>query len=100
MVVVVGHPARAPVPAPSSLGVVLSMGFPGGSGGKEFDCNAGDLGLIPGLGRSPPVLFPRESHGERSLAGYSPSGGKELDVTEQHSTCAQHGCFSRPQHDS
>ena len=25
------------------------MGFPGGSDGKEFACNAGDLGLIPGL---------------------------------------------------
>ena len=29
------------------------MGFPGGSDGKESTCNAGDLGLIPGLGRSP-----------------------------------------------
>ena len=29
------------------------MGFPGGSYGKEFVCNAGDLGLIPELGRSP-----------------------------------------------
>ena len=29
------------------------MGFPGGSDDKEFACNAGDLGLIPGLGRSP-----------------------------------------------
>ena len=28
------------------------MGFPVGSDGKEFTCNAGDLGLIPGLGRS------------------------------------------------
>ena len=28
-------------------------GFPGGSAGKECTCNAGDLGLIPGLGRSP-----------------------------------------------
>ena len=27
--------------------------FPGGSDGKEFACSAGDLGLIPGLGRSP-----------------------------------------------
>ena len=27
--------------------------FPGGSGGKESTCNAGDLGSIPGLGRSP-----------------------------------------------
>ena len=28
------------------------MGFPGGSYGKESACNAGDLRLIPGLGRS------------------------------------------------
>ena len=27
-------------------------GFPGGSDGKKFACNAGDTGLIPGLGRS------------------------------------------------
>ena len=27
--------------------------FPGGSDGKESACNAGDLGLIPGSGRSP-----------------------------------------------
>ena len=31
----------------------LSSGFPGGSDGKESTCNAGDPGLIPGLGRSP-----------------------------------------------
>ena len=29
------------------------MGFPGGSESKESACNAGDLGLISGLGRSP-----------------------------------------------
>ena len=29
------------------------MGVPGGSAGKESTCNAGNLGLIPGLGRSP-----------------------------------------------
>ena len=29
------------------------MGFPGGSAGKEFAHNAGDLGWIPRLGRSP-----------------------------------------------
>ena len=29
------------------------MGFPGSSAGKEPTCNAGDLGLIPGSGRSP-----------------------------------------------
>ena len=29
------------------------LGFPFGSAGKESACNAGDLGLFPGLGRSP-----------------------------------------------
>ena len=29
------------------------LGFPGGSAGQESTCNAGDLGLIPGLGGSP-----------------------------------------------
>ena len=32
---------------------VPSRGFPSGSEGKEFSCNAGDMGLIPGSGRSP-----------------------------------------------
>ena len=31
----------------------LLTGFPGGSDGKASACNAGDLSLIPGLGRSP-----------------------------------------------
>ena len=31
----------------------MKVGFPGGSGGKESTCMAGDLGSIPGLGRSP-----------------------------------------------
>ena len=33
--------------------VYVMKGFPGGSDGKESACNAGDLGLITGLGRSP-----------------------------------------------
>ena len=33
--------------------LVKAMGFPVGSDGKESACNAGDLGSIPGLGRSP-----------------------------------------------
>ena len=48
---------------------------------KESACNAGDLGLIPRLGRSlgwrrewlpTPVFLPGEAHGLRSLVGYSP----------------------------
>ena len=40
---------------PNSVKDALSLGwgFPGDSDGKESACNAGDLGLIPGLGRSP-----------------------------------------------
>ena len=50
-------------------------GFPGASDGKESVCNAGDLSLIPGSGRSPgegnatPVFLPGEFYGQRSLAG-------------------------------
>ena len=29
------------------------LAFPGGSDGKEYACNAGDPGLIPGSGKSP-----------------------------------------------
>ena len=32
---------------------LASIDFPGGSAGKEFSCHVGDLGSIPGLGRSP-----------------------------------------------
>ena len=63
-------------------------GFPGGSDCKASGCNA-DLGSIPGLGRPrrrtrqpTPVFLPRESHGWKSLVGYSPWGHKELDMTE------------------
>ena len=33
-----------------------------------------------------PALLPGESHGQRSLAGYSPQGHKESDTTEQLNT--------------
>ena len=36
-----------------SLVIFPTFGFSGGSDGKESACNAGDLGLIPGLGISP-----------------------------------------------
>ena len=49
-----------------------------------------DMGLISVSGRFPwrrawqptPVFLPGESHGPRSLAGYSPQGRKESDMTE------------------
>ena len=67
--------------------------------GKESACNAGELGLIPGLGRSPrgghgnPLQYssPDNPHGQRILAGYSPWGRKESDTTEWLST--QHIAF-------
>ena len=31
----------------------LMLGFPGGSDGKDSACSVGDLGSVPGLGRSP-----------------------------------------------
>ena len=37
----------------SPLGLLLVLGFPGGSDGKDSAWNAGNLGLIPGSGRSP-----------------------------------------------
>ena len=39
--------------ATSLMYALFSMDFPGGSEIKASACNAGDLGLIPGLGRSP-----------------------------------------------
>ena len=64
---------------------IRTMSFPCGSAGKESACNAGDLSLIPGLGRSPgegkglptPVFWPGEFH-----ELYSPWGHKESDTTE------------------
>ena len=42
------------------------------------------IGKIPGRRKWQPipVYFPAESHGQRSLEGCSPWGGKELDTTE------------------
>ena len=77
-------------------GAWQAMGFSDDSDSKESACNVGDLGLIPGLGRSPgeghsnPLQYCLENpHGQRSLAGYSPSGRKELDPTERLSTHTQ-----------
>ena len=58
------------------------MGFTDSSAGKESVCNAGGLGSIPGLRRSPgeshgnPLQYSclENPHGQRNLAGYSPAG--------------------------
>jgi len=72
------------------LPTAVFLGFPCGSDSKESTCNVGDLGLIPGLERSPggrhskPLQYSTLENppGQRSLAGYRPWGPKELDTTE------------------
>ena len=68
------------------------MGLPRWLGSKESACNAGAAGAassIPGLGRSGgghgyPLQYSylENPHGQRSLAGYSPWGCKELATAE------------------
>ena len=72
------------------------VGFAGVTVVKNLPSTAGvlrDVGLISGSGRSPgsptPVFLPGESHGQRSLEGYSPQGHKESDMTE----ATQHACM-------
>ena len=56
-------------------GFMSLMGLPWWLSGKEPTCQAGDTGLILGLGRSPgegngqptPVFLPGTSHGQRNL---------------------------------
>ena len=75
------------------------MGFPGSSAGKESAYKAGDLTLIPRLGRSPgegngqPLQYPGLENPRAEEAGgsrgdlqpgvYRRWGHKELDMTEQ-----------------
>ena len=62
----------------------MIKGFPCGSAGKESACNAGDLGSIPALGKSPGEgeSYALQYSGlETGL--YSPQGYKELDMTER-----------------
>ena len=72
------------------------MGFPGDASGKETACESRRherQGFDSRVGKVPwrrawqptPVFLPGESHGQRSLVGYSPWGRKELDRPEQFS---------------
>ena len=73
------------------------MGFPGGSAVKNPPANAGDVDLIPGLGRSPggghgnPLQYSclENPHGQRSLAGYSLWSLRDSDMTEHTRTHAE-----------
>ena len=60
------------------------LGFPCSSAGKESSCNVGDLGSIPGLGRSPGEGngYPLQYSGLENSIDYSPWGRKELDTSE------------------
>ena len=71
----------------------VSRGFPGGASGKEATCQCRRhkrRGFNPWVRKIPwrrewqpiPVFLPGESHVPRSLAGYSPWGNRELDMTE------------------
>ena len=77
------------------------LGFPGSTGGKEPTCQSRRnkrcgysrwVGKIPWKKAWPPtpVFLPGESHGQRSLAGYSPWGRKESDMTEVTSYACTH----------
>ena len=67
--------------------IAWPQNFPRGSDSKVATYNAGDLGSIPGSGRSPgegngnPLQY--SCLGWRSLVGYSPWGPKEWDTIEQ-----------------
>ena len=60
------------------------LGFPCGSAGKESAYNEGNLGSIPGLGRSISVFWPGEFH-----RLYSPWDRKESDMTGRISLSLQ-----------
>ena len=67
------------------------FGFPRWHSGKESACQCKRHGLNPSVGKIPwrrkwqpnPILLFGKSHGQRSLAGYSSWGHKQLDTTEQ-----------------
>ena len=74
--------------------LVVSLGLPRWCSGRESACQRRRhrrCGFNPWAGTIPwrrkrqltPVFLPRESHGQRSLAGYSPWGRKKSDTTEQ-----------------
>ena len=70
------------VARPYLIWKVFLLGFPGGSAGKESACNVGDLGSVPGLGRSPGEGkgYPLQYSGLEN----SPWSCRESDTTEQN----------------
>ena len=96
----------------------LRIGFPGGISGRELTCQYGRRETqVPSLGQEDaleegmatrPVFLSGELHGQRSLAGYSPEGCKESNMTEatqcthpkaaKYTFLCAHGIFSRTDH--
>ena len=83
--------------------VLYLRGFPVGTSGKEPTCQCRRhkrhrfnpwVGKIPWTKawQSTPVFLPGESHGWRSLVGYSSCGHKETDTTKQLSTLHARHC--------
>jgi len=74
------------------MGAVLSVS--GIHRGRESACQRRRCQFSPWVGKIPwrrkwqptPVFLPGKSHGQRSLAGYSPWGCKELDMSEHTHT--------------
>ena len=76
------------------MGMSRTLGFPGGSMVKNLPARCR---FDPWVKKMPwrrawqptPIFLPGESHGWRSLAGYSPQSGKESDTTEVTEHTAQ-----------
>ena len=69
--------------------VLTNLGFPGGSAGKESACNAGDLGLIPGLGGSPGEGngHPLQYSGLENSIDYSMRSQSQTRLSSFHFDC-------------
>ena len=78
------------------------LGFPGGSDGKKFSFNVGDLGSIPRLGRSPggghgnPLQYfcLENPHGQRNLEGCSCSLIHGVAKSQMWLSTAHHALLS------
>ena len=74
----------------SVLGRISLWGFPGGSDSKECACNAGNPGLIPGVGGDPP---------EKGTTTHSSILAWEIPLTEEPGGLQSMGRSQRVRHD-
>ena len=73
------------------MNIFINWDFPGGTVGKQSICQCRRPGFPLWVSKIPwrrgwqptPVFLPGESHGYRSLVGYSPWGYTESDTTER-----------------